>query len=157
MTTPTSELNRIAVDLDEAELWTLATIVREYADILRQTTEGTDALAKRQEAEERHLLDRTGQVWQLDHTEQIWGLCRTYEQRLKVVEAENARLKAAMDKYSEDETLGGFRGELLLRRCIEICQEEAKDDGTAQKIEARIRELKRGVRAVSKVTFKRSE
>ena len=80
-----------------------ATVVylRQYATILRQTTEGTDALAKRQEAEERHLLDRTEQVWQLDHTEQIWGLCRTYEQRLKVIEAENARLKAAMDKYYE--------------------------------------------------------
>ena len=86
-----------------------------------QTTEGTDALAKRQEAEERHL-DRTEQVWQLDHTEQIWGLCRTYEQRwknaeqrLKVVEAENARLKAALDRYSEDEML-------LIERCAKECE-----------------------------------
>ncbi|CAB4151248.1 hypothetical protein UFOVP938_39 [uncultured Caudovirales phage] len=65
-----------------------------------------------------------------------------YEQRLKVVEAENARLKAAMDKYSEDETLWKLRGELLLGCCIEICQEESTDNGTAQKIEARIRALK---------------
>ena len=57
----------------------------------------------------------------------------------------------------EDETLGGFRGELLLRCCIEICQEESTDNGTAQKIEARIRALKRDVRAISNVTFKRSE
>ena len=42
----------------------------------------------------------------------------------------------------EEETLGGFRGEFLLRCCIEICQEEATDNGTAQKIEARIRALK---------------
>ena len=96
MTTPTSELNRIAVDLDEAELWTLATIVREYA-----------------------------------------ALIKTYADSV----AENARLKAAMDKYSENETLGGLRGELLLKRCIEICQEESTDNGTAQKIEARIRAL----------------
>ena len=34
-----------------------------------------------------------------------------------------------------------LRGELLLRCCIEICQEEATDNGTAQKIEARIRAL----------------
>lgn len=53
-----------------------------------QTTEGTDALAKRQEAEEKHLDDPEMWAIQLDHTEQIWGLCRTYEQRLKVIEAE---------------------------------------------------------------------
>lgn len=58
------------------------------------------------------------------------------------LEAENARLKAALDKYSEDETLGELRGELLLRCCIEICQEESTDNGTSQKIEARIRALK---------------
>ena len=87
-------------------------LLRQYAAILRQTTEGTEALAKRQEAEEKHLLDRTEQVWQLNHTEQIWGLCRTYEQRLKVVEAENARLKAAMDKYSEE----------LIERCAKVCE-----------------------------------
>ena len=46
-----------------------------------------------------------------------------------------------MDEYSEDETLGELRGELLLRCCIEICQEESTDNGTAQKIEARIRAL----------------
>ena len=73
-----------------------------------QTTEGTDALAKKQEAEEKH--DRTEQVWQLNHTEQIWGLCRTYEQRwkdaerrIKVVEAENARLKAAQQRAEKAE------------------------------------------------------
>ena len=76
------------------------------------------------------------------------------EARIVALEAENARLKAAMDKYSEDETLGGLRGELLLRCCIEICQEESTDNGTAQKIEARIRALKRDVSAVSNVTFK---
>ena len=65
-----------------------------------------------------------------------------YAKYLKAVEAEKARLKAARDKYSEDETLGELRGELLLQCCIEICQEEATDDGTAQKIEARIRALK---------------
>lgn len=37
------------------------------------------------------------------------------EQRLKVVEAENARLKAAMDKYSEDEML-------LIERCAKVCE-----------------------------------
>ncbi|CAB4183499.1 hypothetical protein UFOVP1104_1 [uncultured Caudovirales phage] len=47
-----------------------------------------------------------------------------------------------MDKYSEDETLWKLRGELLLGCCIEICQEESTDNGTAQKIEARIRALK---------------
>ena len=57
------------------------------------------------------------------------------------LQAENARLKAAMDKYSEDEVLGKLRGVLLLKCCIEICQEEATDNGTAQKIEARIRAL----------------
>ena len=62
MTTPPSELNRIAVDLDEAELWTLATIVRDYA-----------------------------------------ALIKTYADAV----AENARLKAALDRYSEDEMLKG--------------------------------------------------
>jgi hypothetical protein len=62
--------------------------------------------------------------------------------RLAIALAENARLKAAMDRYSEDEALGNLRGELLLSCCIEICQEESTDNGTAQKIEARIRELK---------------
>ena len=65
--------------------------------------------------------------------------------------------KEALAQILEDETLGGFRGELLLRCCIEICQEESTDNGTAQKIEARIRALKRDVRTVSNVTFKRSE
>ena len=77
MTTPTSELNRIAVDLNEAELWTLATIVREYA-----------------------------------------ALIKTYADAV----AENARLKAAMDKYSEDEML-------LIERCAvrgRIAQLEGK-------------------------------
>ena len=50
--------------------------------------------------------------------------------------------KEALAQILEDETLGGLRGELLLRRCIEICQEESTDNGTAQKIEARIRALK---------------
>lgn len=81
--------------------------LQQYADILRQTTEGTDALAKKQEAEEKHLDDPEMWAIQLDHTEQIWGLCRTYEQRLKVVEAEVTRLREAMDKYSEDEMLKG--------------------------------------------------
>jgi uncharacterized protein (DUF3084 family) len=58
------------------------------------------------------------------------------------LEAENVRLREAMDKYSEDETLWNLRGELLLSCCIEICQEESADNGTAQKIEARIRALK---------------
>ena len=72
---------------------------------------------------------------------------------LEKAEAENARLKAAMDEYSEDETLGKLRGELLLRCCIEICQEESTDNGTAQKIEARIRALKRDVRVkIKRVT-----
>ena len=62
--------------------------------------------------------------------------------------------KEALAQIEEDETLGGLRGELLLRCCIEICQEEATDNGTAQKIEARIRALKRDIRAVSNVTFK---
>ena len=119
-----------------------ATVVylRQYATILRQTTEGTDAL----------VSDLSEEANIVHCYEEMTNLCRTFE-------AENARLKAAMDKYSEDETLGGLRGELLLRCCIEICQEESTDNGTAQKIEARIRALKRDVRAVSNVTFKRSE
>jgi hypothetical protein len=60
MTTPTSEIDRIAVDLDEAGRWTLANIVREYATLIK-----------------------------------------TYEEAV----AENARLKAALDRYSEDEML----------------------------------------------------
>ena len=118
-----------------------ATVVylRQYATILRQTTEGTDAL----------VSDLSEEANIVHCYEEMTNLCRTFE-------AENARLKAALDRYSEDETLGELRGELLLRCCIEICQEEATDDGTAQKIEARIRALKRDVRAVSNV-IKRSE
>ena len=77
MTTPTSELNRIAVDLDEAELWTLATMVHEYAALLRQTTEGTDAL----------VSDLSEEANIVHCYEEMTNLCRTFE-------AENARLKA---------------------------------------------------------------
>ena len=76
--------------------------------------------------------------------------------RLALAVTEVVRLREEMNKYSEDETLGGFRGEVLLKRCIEICQEESTDNGTAQKIEARIRALKRDVRAVRN-GIKRSE
>ena len=98
--------------------------LQQYADILRQTTEGTDAL----------VSDLSEEANIVHCYEEMTNLCRTFE-------AENARLKAAMDKYLEDEVLGKLRGELLLRCCIEICQEESTDNGTAQKIEARIRAL----------------
>ena len=98
MTTPPSELNRIAVDLDEAELWTLATIVRDYAALLRQTTEGTDAL----------VSDLSEEANIVHCYEEMTNLCRTFE-------AENARLKAALDKYSEDEML-------LIERCAKVCE-----------------------------------
>ena len=76
--------------------------VKEYAALLRQTTEGTDALAKRQEAEERHLLDRTEQVLQLDHTEQIWGLCRTYERLWKTSVAQTKEECAVIAETASD-------------------------------------------------------
>ena len=81
-----------------------ATVVylRQYATILRQTTEGTDALVAEHCWENRALnAERELLVAQ---------------QRLKVVEAENARLKAAMDKYSEDEML-------LIERCAKVCEQ----------------------------------
>ena len=42
--------------------------------------------------------------------------------RLKVIEAENARLKAAMDRYSEDEML-------LIERCAKVCERQGKERG----------------------------
>ena len=77
-------------------------LLRQYAALLRQTTEGTDALAKRQEAEERHLLDRTEQVLQLDHTEQIWGLCRTYERLWKTSVAQTREECAVIAETAAD-------------------------------------------------------
>ena len=44
-----------------------------------------------------------------------YGLSQSLEQRLFIAVAENARLKAAMDKYSEDEVL-------LIERCAKACE-----------------------------------
>ena len=52
--------------------------LQQYADILRQTTEGTDALVS-------DLSEEANIVYCY---EEMTNLCRTYEQRLKVVEAE---------------------------------------------------------------------
>ena len=83
------------------------------------------------------------QAWiAIDRIAELEAQLKHAEGHAAELEAENARLKAAMDKYSEDETLWNLRGELLLSCCIEICQEESTDNGTAQKIEARIRALK---------------
>jgi hypothetical protein len=76
--------------------------LRQFAAILRQTTEGTDALVKD--------VPITA-----DNYQAVLKLCRTYEKMCKQSDAENARLKKALDKYSEDEML-------LIERCAKVCE-----------------------------------
>ena len=79
----------------------------QFASLLRQTTEGTDA----------HIFPAVNPAGaQVQAVEARF--CRTYEQLYKASVAATVAV------------------------CIEICQEESTDNGTAQKIEARIRALK---------------
>ena len=92
----------------------------------------------------------------LDELCMVYELAQSLEKRLSIavaalkeiadyqcIKPPDETAKEALAQILEDETLGELRGELLLRCCIEICQEESTDNGTAQKIEARIRALKR--------------
>ena len=67
------------------------------------------------------------------------------------LEAENARLKAALDRYSEE----------LIERCAKVCEvmgfKHSECPEMSEYCADAIRALKRDVRAVSNVTFKRSE
>jgi hypothetical protein len=48
------------------------------------------------------------------------GAQKLHDHTLEVLEKENARLKAAMDRYSEDEML-------LIERCAKVCEAVGKD------------------------------
>ena len=48
------------------------------------------------------------------------GAQKLRDETVKALEAENARLKAAMDKYSEDEML-------LIERCAKVCENLGKE------------------------------
>lgn len=84
-----------------------ALILRQFATLLRQTTEGTESGEWPTPEHAQHIQFEGCDcvVMSPESYEGLYNLCRAYEQRLKMVEAENARLRAAMDKYSEDEML----------------------------------------------------
>lgn len=74
----------------------------ELADAFNRVCAENADFVVQSNADENRIAELEAQA---DAMEEFLGAVARHEQRLKVVEADNAKLKAAMNKYSEDEML----------------------------------------------------